>query len=58
MSETKTIEVCSACFRASCWLGLFYCDEYQSAGTVVKTIEELRKLGLEDESYWATENFV
>jgi hypothetical protein len=28
------------------------CDEARTAGTIVKTIAELRKLNLEHESYW------
>jgi hypothetical protein len=40
----KTIAVCDHCLRASCWLGLFYCEEYQTAGTIEKTLgEEPRK---------------
>jgi len=47
------VTVCSACLRASCWQGQFYCDEYRTAGTVVKTVAELRagQYG-EHESYW------
>ncbi|MCG8417611.1 MAG: hypothetical protein MJE77_06660 [Proteobacteria bacterium] len=50
-----TITVCSACLRASCWHGEFYCDEYKEAGTVEKSIEDLRALDLEHESYWTRE---
>ena len=48
----KTITVCDACLQASCWQGMFYCTEYQSAGTVEKTIWQLLDLGLEHPSYW------
>lgn len=51
--DTRLVTVCSACFRASCWQGEFYCEEYRSAGTVDKTIAELRagQHG-ESEHYW------
>lgn len=57
VAETKSdqlrlVTVCSSCLQASCWQGLFYCDKYQTAGTVEKTVEELRKLGREHPSYW------
>ena len=51
-----TVTVCSACLQASCWQGLFYCDEYKTAGTVEKTIEELTALNLEHPSYWHSES--
>jgi len=49
---TNTITVCDHCLRASCWLGLFYCEKYLTAGTVEKTREELLKLDLENPEYW------
>jgi epoxyqueuosine reductase QueG len=52
MKDTKVIEVCDKCFRACCWHGLFMCDESRNAGTVFKTIKELKKLNLEHESNW------
>lgn len=48
----STITVCSACLQATCWQGLFYCDEYRTAGTVEKTLEELKALNLEHSDYW------
>lgn len=55
-SEPKlTITVCDACLQACCWHGIFYCDEYECAGTVEKTIEELRTLNLEHPQYWELE---
>lgn len=48
----NTITVCSACLCASCWQGEFYCDEYKTAGTVEKTIEELTALHREHPEYW------
>ena len=52
MKDTDLVTVCSACLRASCWWGEFYCDEYKTAGTVDKTVRELRALGYEHENYW------
>lgn len=26
--------VCSACGQESCWQGIFYCEEYKTAGTI------------------------
>jgi len=54
MNEKTTITVCSACLRAACWNGEFYCDDYRIAGTVEKSIEELKELNLENPSYWDT----
>lgn len=59
MSEQQTSEkkvtVCSACLRASCWHGHFYCDEYKSAATVEKTVDELMALNREHWSYFHPE---
>lgn len=49
------ITVCANCLRASCWQGIFYCDEYKTASTIEKTLEELESLKLEHPSYWKTE---
>ena len=38
--RTQKITVCASCLRASCWQGEFYCDDYKSAGTVEKTIDD------------------
>lgn len=46
------VTVCDACLQASCWQGIFMCDEARDAGIVVKTVDELRKLNLENEDYW------
>jgi hypothetical protein len=48
----ETVTVCSACLRATCWQGLFYCDEYRTAGTVEKAPELLKELNLEHSDYW------
>lgn len=51
----KKITVCDKCLTASCWQGLFMCDDSKFAGTVEKTIDELKKLNLEHSSYWKTD---
>lgn len=48
----KTVTVCDKCLQASCWQGIFMCDEAQFAGTVEKTIDELKALNLEHPDYW------
>lgn len=50
--KSETVTVCSSCLQASCWLNIFCCDDYKSAGTVEKTRKELRELSLEHPSYW------
>lgn len=52
MNKSATVTVCSACLQASCWKGIFFCDDYMHAGTVERTVEELRALGLEHPSYF------
>lgn len=47
-----TVTVCSACLCASCWHGIFYCDDYRTAGTVEKTPTELEALNREHHDYW------
>lgn len=46
------ITVCDNCLRASCWHGIFMCDDAKSAGTTEKTEKELLALGLEHSCYW------
>lgn len=54
LEKRGTVTVCSACYRASCWQGRLYCDDYKKAGTEEKTIDELKQLALENECYWET----
>jgi hypothetical protein len=54
MSE-QLVTVCDRCLCASCWQGIFYCDDYKVAGTTQKTKTELRKLKREHPSYWKTD---
>lgn len=51
--DQRKVTVCSACLRACCWQGSFMCDAAETAGTVEKTVAELRagKHG-ESEHYW------
>ena len=47
----ELITVCDKCFMASCWHGIFMCDNARLAGTVEKTREELIKLNREHPDY-------
>jgi len=46
------ITVCSNCFCASCWNGIFMCDKSDIAGTIDLPIKFLDKLNLENRSYY------
>ena len=50
--DTRLVTVCSACLRATCWQGEFYCEKYKEAGTKELPIAKLRKLNLENPSWW------
>jgi len=52
MKEDRLITVCSECLRACCWQGIFYCDEYKTAGTVERPVSELKEWALENPEYW------
>ena len=58
MNENKLIEVCALCGCASCWYGEFLCNESKHAGTKLKTVKELRLLGLEHEENWSDEKML
>lgn len=49
--QNELITVCDNCLRASCWHGLFMCDESQHAGTIEKTRKELIGLALENSDH-------
>lgn len=53
LKPTDVVTVCSACLRACCWQGEFMCDAADMAGTVERTVRQLRagKHG-EHEHYW------
>lgn len=47
----EKILVCDKCLCASCWMGLYFCDEYKIAGVIEKSKKELLKLNLEHPEY-------
>lgn len=53
--HTEPITVCDRCLQASCWQGIFYCDDYRNAGTTQKTRKELAKLDRENSDYWKSD---
>jgi len=55
IQEEQLITVCDKCFMASCWQGIFVCEDYYWAGTTQKTIKELKQLDLESPDYWKNE---
>lgn len=54
-TRDRRVTVCSACLRAPCWQGRFYCFESRDAGTVEKSAAELRALDREHPFYWTDE---
>lgn len=50
--EHRMIVVCDACLQASCWQGIFMCQQSQNAGITEKSIAELTELNLEHPCYW------
>lgn len=53
LSPDHKVTVCDACLRACCWQGEFMCDAAVGAGTVEKTVAELRASPHgETEEYW------
>lgn len=57
-ANTKRIMVCSECLRAACYYGEFMCDGAIGAGTVIKTVGELRPLDLEHPDYWGVKAMI
>lgn len=53
--NAPNITVCDKCLQASCWQGIFMCDESLNAGTVKKSRKELWRLKREHPSYWKTD---
>lgn len=45
------IYVCDKCLKASCWAGIFMCDEAREAGLYRATRAQLRPLHREHEDY-------
>jgi hypothetical protein len=53
-SKEKLITVCAACLRASCWQGVYYCDEASNSATVQLPRSKLIALRREHPSFWRT----
>jgi len=51
----QKVTVCDKCLMASCWQGIFMCQESQNAGTVQKTRMELIRLNRENTCYMKTD---
>lgn len=54
-NKLDKIQVCDSCHRASCWQGIFMCENSKNAGTTYLTRSELGKLELEHPCYWKTD---
>lgn len=52
MVNDLLIEVCEKCYKASCWQGVFMCEEYKNAGTIFVTRETLIEMAYEHPDYW------
>lgn len=53
MTNADIITVCSECLRACCWQGEFMCEKARTAGTVERTVKQLRAGAHgEHEEYW------
>ena len=52
--------VCDQCLTASCWHGIFMCDDARSAGLKVVTVADLRALpeSREHEDNWSDETMI
>ena len=58
MINDKVIQVCDKCLRACCWYGMFMCDDSRTAGTVYKTVRELKALNAEHSDYWTDKQLI
>lgn len=56
LRRTRLITVCDHCFKASCWHGIFLCDDSYGARTVEKTARQLRKLNVEHPDYYSAKH--
>lgn len=52
LRDDDKITVCDRCLQASCWQGEFMCEDCWAAGTVEKTVADLRDLNREHPDYW------
>ncbi len=48
----RKVTVCAECLMASCWLSIFICEKYRSAGTTELTVRRLHSLAYENPQYW------
>jgi hypothetical protein len=55
MTDEKLIAVCDHCWRASCWQGVAMCEEWPHTLPTRAPISQLRRLKLENESFWKTD---
>jgi len=55
MDDDRLVTVCAACSRASCWQAKHMCDRSDNADTKQLTVRELKRLDLENPSYWSEE---
>ena len=49
----RLVTVCSSCLQASCWQGIFMCEQSRTAGFTKRTVAQLRKLNREHPDCWA-----
>lgn len=52
LQDDWTITVCAACECSACWQGIFFCDEFKTAGTKEITVGFARKLNRENPTHW------
>ena len=45
--DSRLIQICSECEKASCWHGEFMCSDARGADLILKTATELDKLNVE-----------
>ena len=54
--DSRLIQICSECEKASCWHGEFMCSDARGADIILKTASELDQLNLEDKRHYSVEN--
>ena len=52
MDRKYLVTVCDKCFTATCWQGIFMCQESDTAGTVDLPAWILDKLDFENRDYY------
>ncbi len=50
--DSRLVTVCGVCLQASCWQGIFLCQDAKGAGTVDLPVMALRALDREHSDYW------